>query len=345
MPLFQYSIPKLADTLQFGDGMVDGLYHAADIIVQYCTPHDNWAIEPLLSALRRETDLRPMGFHVASVVDAPGVVGDERVVEPLILQLAQDDWVISDKAARALGELGYSQSTEPLCAALDCHNGGAAHALAALQVNEAADRLVELLEYSVSSLHDNTYWEQLAESNSNLPEEELMELLGLEQDQDFAQREWVADLILSLGKLGTPLAMPVLSQQFTAYGDDPEISVLTAISLLRLSDQRGRPLVVEAAFDSMSNWSVEAARCLVKMHDPTGLDARQSWYEHEDTNGRNAIIKWFSRHGDELDIPFLEWILRTDEDMTSFGWTIPEITNHAVSRIEARTEVKRLSIY
>ncbi len=345
MTLFQYSASELADALQSGDGMVEGRYHAADVISQYCTPRDTWAIEPLLSALRRESGARPVGIHAASIIDALGVVGDERAVQPLIAQLAQDDPVLAGKAAGVLGELGYRGSIEPLRAALERRNGAAAHALAALRDHESAPRLLEMARDRLSSIREDSNSQKVVGSDADLSEEELSDRLEWDADRIFAEKQFASDLILSVGKLGAASATAMLGQQLRDQGSGMEISVPIAISLLRLSDSQGRALVVEAAFDSMSNHSVQAARCLVEMNDPLGLEARQAWYKAEDMDGRNAIVKWFGRNGDELDTQFLEWISSTDRGMTSFGWTIPEIANHAISRVQARAEAGRLCVY
>jgi HEAT repeat protein len=344
MTLFQYSIPTLTDALQYGDGMVEGLYHAADVISQYCTPRDTWAIEPLLSALRHESDARPVGIHAASIIDALGVVGDERAVQPLIAQLAQDDRAVGEKAAGVLGELGDPRSIEPLRAALERRSGAAAHALAAFRDHESAPRILEIGKGLLSSIRAGAISEEMGRSDADRSELESLDLLEWEQDRVFAEKQFAADLILALGKLGAASAKAPLGQQLRDHAADPEICVPIAISLLRLSDSRGRGLVVDAAFDSMSNWSTQAARCLVEMNDPLGLEARQEWYRAEDIDGRNAIVKWFSRYGDQRDIPFLQWILRIDKSMTSFGWTILEVAEHAISRVQARMEAGRLSV-
>lgn len=212
------------------------------------------------------------------------MIADERVLDPLIAVLANQDWIVRMHAAKALGRIRDARAIEPLLPLLQ-------DKVKAVR-EEAATALADLGECAVASLVGalkHSEWlvrlhavEALGKSRSAEAVEPLLWVLFNDPDQ--AVRE---DVVRALGQLGDGRAWEFL---VTAM-KEPGLRTLAVEALGRIGDRRAVPVLMAV----LEGGDRPASRAVAGCGD--------SWDEEMNTKG--AAVRALGSLADDAAIPSL----------------------------------------
>jgi len=186
-----------------------------------CNSNDQRAVEPLISALRRDLDERTGRW--ALIIPALGIQRDEAAVPVLIetLTIPDDDWLGREMSARALGDIG-SPSAIPALEAAAWRGDTRDEAIKAL-AGILDSRVVPTLISALDPGEDPETREAATEGLRRLGSEAvpgLVEALGeyAPEHPETERRVWICRL---LGESGNPQALEALE----AHRSDPDPAV------------------------------------------------------------------------------------------------------------------------
>ena len=229
------------------------------------------------------SDPQPDVQEAASSVLA--LIGDERVLLPLIEALGNRDWIVRMHAAKALGRIKHARAIEPLIPLLQ-------DKVKAVR-EEATIALAEIGDAALPSLLDalrHPEWlvrlhavEALGKSRSPEAVEPLLWVLFNDQDQ--AIRE---DTVRALGQLGDSRAMEFL----VTVMKEPGLRTLAVEALGKIGDRRAVPVLIAV---------LEGSDRPVASRTVTGCG--DNWDEEMETQG--AVVRALGTLGDESSIPLL----------------------------------------
>jgi hypothetical protein len=283
------------------------------------TPEDGWVIEWLLKIVTLPiSEIVPTkdftqfanqmwgNAGLRALVGTLALVGhisDVRVVSVLMDALSGPDELRAVAAESVVGELGITAAVEPLIARL-YHNGSdrTIEALGKLRAHRAVDPLLEMLR-------------------------------GLDINESLTFNA-IAD---ALGRIGDQRAVDSLAP----FLKKRNLRLNTALALQRMGDQRGLQYIIDAA-TRRNEPSWEAARRLVKLGDPRGIQAMQAMYQHLSTHrsagSPDVKLRDLNRYGTLSDIPFLEWVRTHDFRQYLPGQSLAELADSAIVRTRALIE-------
>lgn len=213
------------------------------------------AVELLIKALENKD-----GEVREHAVDALGLIGDPRAVQPLITRLKEDpeDWV-RGQAADALGLIGDKQALEPLITALQNDVGigvsmKTAKALGRLKDSAAVDPLINFLNQGQNDETRRAIAFALGEIGDKRAADVFLELL--EKDNDPTVRYWSC---LSLGFMKYQKATNVLLHTLLE-DSSARVRKTAAISLGQINPKTKKAVkAILQAKDKDENEEVQAA--------------------------------------------------------------------------------------
>lgn len=212
---------------------------------------------------------------------------EARVVESLVMALADEEALVRAAAAKSLGKIGDAQAIEPLVAALlDTDKrvrAAAAKALGMMNWQPANDR-----HRAMQAIAEDQ-WDTVVSLGTQVVDLLLTALN--EGDIDLKQKAAQA-----LGQLGDLRAVePLLS---ILRGTEIEIKHKAAQALGQLGDLRAVDMLLAALFDPNSDeLRVSAARALGQLGDPQALDPLTSAREDKEMPVRVAAVKAIGQIG------------------------------------------------
>ena len=180
------------------------------------------AVEALIGALRHENDDVQWKAAVAL-----GEIGDPRAIEPLIIQLCDEDRFVKSHAALALGTIG-EPAVKPLLRALSEGDGnlrwGAAIALGKIRDPRAIDPLIRALA--------DKYENVRAESASSLAEMGKPALGPLLRFLKFTEGPERLEVVTALGELHEAGAIQPLIQMLENADEEERKAIADALDAI-----------------------------------------------------------------------------------------------------------------
>jgi HEAT repeat protein len=213
------------------------------------------------------------------------LIADERVLDPLIATLKNQNWILRMHAAKALGRMKDARAIEPLIPLLQdkvkAVREEAATALADIG-DPALPSLLEALKHHEWLVRLHAV-EALGKSRSAEAVEPLLWVLFNDQDQ--AIRE---DVVRTLGQLGDPRATEFLITTMK----DRALRTLAVEALGKIGDRRVVPVLVAVLEGSER-----------PVHSRAVAGCGDSW--DEEMNTRGAAVRALAHLGDDAAIPSL----------------------------------------
>ena len=189
---------------------------------------DERAVQPLIQALRDEN-----GKVRAAAAEALGEINDSRAIEPLIQALADDDSDVRSRATDALAKMGRPAS-DKLILALENENilikQGAAEALGEIKETRAIEPLISAFQIKEMRLVGVN---ALLKINKSSAVEPFIQILKDETATD----DMRADASWALGEMGDPRAKEALLQTL-ATGKDNNVKMSAARALKQIKQSQ-----------------------------------------------------------------------------------------------------------